>query len=58
LSVVGTEDIHKNTPLRKTDVYLDVLDIIPTERVKAARTEVLGMEIRSLIETNIEKRSF
>ena len=58
MTVVGTEDIHKNTPLRTTNVYLDVLDIIPAERAKEARTETLGTEIRNLIETNLEKRSF
>ena len=58
MTVVGTEDIHKNTPLRTTNVYLDVLDIIPAERAKEARTETLGAEIRNLIETNLEKRSF
>lgn len=58
MTVVGTEDIHKNTPLRTTNVYLDVLDIIPAERAKEARTETLGAEICNLIETNLEKRSF
>ena len=58
LTVVGTENIHRNTPFRKTDVYLDVLDVIPAEKAKTVRTEALGAEIRHLIETNIEKRSF
>lgn len=58
MTIVGTEKIHKNTPFRKTNVYLDVLDIIPAEKAKTVRTEALGTEIRHLIETNIEKRFF
>lgn len=58
LTVVGTENIHRNTPFRKTDVYLDVLDVIPAEKAKTVRAEALGVELRHLIETNIEKRSF
>ena len=35
LAVSGTEQIHKNYPFRHTDVYLDVLEVIPAETVRA-----------------------
>ncbi len=56
LSVVGTESIHKQTPWKRSHVYLDILEIIPAEEVKATKTEIIGEKVRSLIENNIEKR--
>ncbi len=49
LAVQGTEKIHKNYPLRPTDVYLDVLAVIPPETVHQSKTEVLGAQVRELL---------
>lgn len=57
VSVTGTENIHRNIPFRKTDVYLDVLGVLPAEGVRGERTEVIGTTARQLIETNLEKRN-
>lgn len=56
LSVVGTEKIHKRAPFKATDVYLDVLKIIPADEAKATKTDIIGEKVKVLIEKNIEKR--
>lgn len=55
LAVSGTEQIHKNYPLHHTDVYLDVLEVIPAETVKATKTDALGERIRTDLENHLLK---
>ena len=55
LAVSGTEQIHKNYPFRHTDVYLDVLEVIPAETVKATKTDALGARIRTDLENHLLK---
>lgn len=50
LSISGTEQIHKNYPFHHTDVYLDVLEVISVDTVKASKTDVLGEHIRNEME--------
>lgn len=57
VSVVGTEKIAKRTPFRSTTVYLDVLEVISAADIQAAKTEQIGATVRSLIETNIDRRN-
>lgn len=56
ISLSGTTQIHRNIPFRATDVYLDVLEVIPAEHVINAKTEMIGKTVRHLLETNQEKR--
>lgn len=42
LTITGTENIHKNTPFKPTDVYIDVVSIIPAENLKTVKTDVIG----------------
>ena len=56
LSITGTEKISKRTPVQDTDVYLDILEVFPTQGVKETKTEMIGAMVRHLIATNIEKR--
>ena len=42
----GTENIKKNFPLRRTKVTLDVIEILPAERVTAMTTAQIGEEVR------------
>ena len=53
LAVSGTEQTHKNYPFHHTDVYLDVLEVIPAETVKATKTDVLGERIRNDMEQKL-----
>lgn len=57
LSISGTEKVHRNIPFRKTDVYLDVLDILPAESVKGTHTGIIGANVKLLVEQNLEKRN-
>ena len=56
LCVTGTEKIAKRTPFRRTDVYLDVLDVFSAQGIKETKTEMIGTAVRRLIEINTEKR--
>ncbi len=56
LCVTGTERIAKRTPFRRTDVYLDVLEVFSAQGIKESKTEMIGIAVRRLIEINTEKR--
>lgn len=56
LSITGTEKISGRTPFRPTDVYLDVLEVFPSENIKNMKTEKIGVLVRHLMAGNIEKR--
>lgn len=56
LCVTGTEKIAKRTPFRRTDVYLDVLEVFSAQGIKETKTEMIGTAVRRLIEINTEKR--
>ena len=56
LCVTGTENISKRTPFRRTDVYLDVLEVFSAQGIKETKTEMIGTAVRRLIEINTEKR--
>lgn len=53
MSISGTELIHKNYPFHHTDVYLNVLEVIPAEKVKESRTDALGEQIRNEMEQHL-----
>ena len=53
LSISGTEQIHKNYPLHHTDIYLDVLEVIPSDVVTESKNDVLGGHIRTIIENKL-----
>ena len=46
MTVRGTYEIQKNFPLRRSDVYIDIIDVISAEEVKAAKTAFLGELVR------------
>lgn len=49
MSISGTEQIYKRYPFRHTDIYFDVLEVIPAKTVKESKTDVLGEHIRESI---------
>lgn len=49
----GSESIAKNALRRVTDVYLDILELIPAERVKEMSTHELADYSRALIERHL-----
>jgi len=56
LCVTGTEGVSKRTPFRRTDVYLDVLEVFSAQGIKETKTAMIGTAVRRLMEINIEKR--
>ena len=56
LCVTGTEKISKRTPFKRTDVYLDVLEVFSAQGIKETKTEMIGTAVRRLLEINTEKR--
>ena len=54
LTIEGTDKIFRNIKrLKPSDVYLKVVDVIPTERVIALRSCELSDEIRNKMEENL-----
>ena len=53
-SVSGTEKVGKNVLRRPTDVYLDILEVIPAEKVKAMSTRELSEYSRRVIAENLK----
>ncbi len=49
----GTEKIRKNAPLRSTEVYFDILEVLPAEKVKAMGTQELAAYSRERMEAHI-----
>lgn len=53
-SVSGTEKVKKNFLRRPTDVYLDILEVIPAEKVKTMSTTELASYSKKLIAENLQ----
>ena len=51
MAVRGTEKIYKQYIRRRTDVYLDVLDVIPPEEHMKMRTGDIGAKVREELES-------
>ena len=56
VSLVGTNKVAKNIPFRSTDVYLDVLEVIPAEIARKARTDEIGQRVEKLLREKKEER--
>lgn len=53
-AVRGTEKVKKGIILRGTDVYLDILEVVPAEQVKSMSTNELSDHSRELIEQSLK----
>ena len=56
VSVIGTEKVSKNFPFHHTDVYLDVLEVIPSCELHKTKTEMIGARVADLLLQNKAKR--
>lgn len=54
-STFGTERIAKAFPFGRSDVYIDVLDVIPAEVVKESKSVDLSNKAEELIRANLTK---
>lgn len=57
LTISGTETIHKNYPFRRSHVYLNVAEVIPSEVAKKMKTADIGERVRQTIEENLSKQA-
>lgn len=51
-TICGTEKVHKRFPFRRTDVYLDILEVIEPHR---AKTTELAARIKDVMQENLNK---
>lgn len=56
-AVRGTERVSKNFPWRRTEVFMDILEVLPPEQVKAMRTGELSDRCRDLIQTWLDREA-
>ena len=52
-AIQGTENVGKNCPFRRTDVKLDILELISVEEVTAVNTQELSNRCRSRIAAHL-----
>lgn len=51
-TIYGTQKIHRNFPLRRTDVYFDILDVIAPEKKKTAE---LSKQIKEEMQNHLNQ---
>ena len=56
MSIRGTEQIHKNVLRRHSDVYLDIVQVIPASDVENGTTHTVGAEIRNMLLDSIKDK--
>ncbi len=54
VTLQGTENIHKNYPLRRTDIRLDVQEVIPVEEIVGKRTADIGARVEKIMSKALE----
>ena len=53
-TIKNTKQFMKNIFKRKTDIYLDILDVIDTSSVEASSTTELGERVHLTMENNLK----
>lgn len=53
----GTEKIHKRVFLRRTDVYIDILDVLSAEDITGVHTNEIGDKAHAIMLANLEKHT-
>lgn len=48
-AIHGSEQVGKRAPWRRTDVYLDFVEVIPASYLNGTRTDVIGERVRNSI---------
>ena len=52
----GTQLVHRHFPFKPTDVSIDILEVLPVERVKAMKTQELAAYSRELMESALNAK--
>ena len=55
MTLTGTEKIHKNFPFKRSVVHLDILDVLPVEKVTTMTTQEIGDYASSIMQQNINR---
>lgn len=55
--VTGTAHIAGRTPLRATDVYVDIVEVFDSRSIAQTKTSMIGAAVFRSLEKNIEKRN-
>lgn len=55
-TLVGSDKCFKNLIKRRTDVYLDVLKVLPKEEVESMHTDKIGEIVHAAMKENLDKR--
>ena len=50
MAIHGTENIYRNVLRRRSDVYIDVVDVIPADEVKAMKKNEISDRVRLVLE--------
>lgn len=53
LSVKGTDKIYKNIPFHRSDIYINVVDVIPPDAVKNMKTDEIGQRVRQCLKEQV-----
>ena len=56
VAIHGTENIYRNVLRRRSDVYIDVVDVIPADEVKTLKKNEISDRVRHVIEKDEMKR--
>lgn len=56
MAIKGTEKIHKNVLRRRSDIYLDIADLIPAEEVKIMKTAEIGKRVKNALEVKLSDK--
>ena len=55
MAISGTEQIHKNVLRRRSDIYLDIVQVIPAEDAKAMKTDAIGSVVKAVLENRLSE---
>lgn len=56
VAIHGTENIYKNVLRRRSDVYIDVVDVIPVDDVRSLKKNEISDRVRHVLEEAAKKR--
>ena len=58
MAIHGTENIYRNVLRRRSDVYIDVVDVIPADEVKAMKKNEISDRVRLVLEKDEKGKNY
>lgn len=56
MSIQGAQNIHTNFPFKSSDVYVDILKVLPADEISSMRTQAIGDIVKDTINNKLEER--